>query len=264
MILVSTFLCQIAAAELYDNDELVLQFFETGEVNWSDMTIRASGVGVLNPDIENIAVARLGTERAAKIEAIRKLSETIKQVKVDSTTTIENFMTASDFVDSRVEAALKGAKIVEKKFFSDEEMEVTVEISMTGLLTEILIPHTGDIDTPSTGDEIYSGLIIDAGGLGLEPVISPKILDERYREIYGASYISKESALLRGIVVYEKEMSRAMENDRISNNPLIIQGIRTTGNSTNVVISSSDAQSLRHSAKNLSFLRHGKVIIVID
>lgn len=264
IVLTLTFYHHSANAGFYEGDDSVLQVFTTGEVNWSDMTIRASGTGTLDHGTQNIAVARLGVERAAKLEAIRKLSATIKQIQVDSTTTVDNFMTASKFVNNRVETALRAAIIIDKKFFSDEEVEVIAEISMTGLLTEILIPHVGDMEITSTGNETYTGLIIDATGLGVKPIISPRILDDMYREIYGASYISKEWALHRGIAVYEKDMSSAMAKERVAGNPLIVKAVRTAGSGTNVLISIADSKIFRAEGNNFSFLQQGKVIIVID
>ncbi|MBE9502548.1 MAG: hypothetical protein IME96_00050 [Proteobacteria bacterium] len=263
IIIVLTFTSYNAEADLFDTRKIALQVFEAGEVNWSDMTVRASGTGIRDSNIKNIPVAKLGAERAAKIEATRKLVETIKKVRVDSTSTVEDHLTTSEYVKSRIETVAKRAKIVSMKVSSDE-VEVIVEVSLTGLLSEVLISQTSKRDLPSVGDEIYTGLIIDATGLGLKPVISPKILDEAHRELYGTSFISKESAIRQGIAAYEKKMSRAMKSDRVSSNPLVLRGIRASGNNSNIIISQADALALRDKSTNLRFLENCRVIIVID
>lgn len=263
IIIILTFTSYNAEADFFDTRKIALQVFEAGEVNWSNMTVRASGTGIPNSDIKNIPVAKLGAERAAKIEAIRKLVETIKEIRVDSTSTVEDHLITSEYVKSRIETVARRGKIVDKKIRSDE-VEVIVEISLTGLLTEALLSQTSKIDVPSVGDAIYTGLIIDATDIGLKPVISPKILDEAHRELYGISFISKESAIRQGIVAYEKKMSRAMKSDRVSSNPLVLRGIRASGNNSNIIISQADALILRDKSANLSFLENCRVIIVID
>ena len=263
IIIILTITSYNAEAGLFNTGKVALQVFDAGEVNWSDMSVRASGTGVRDSNIKNIPVAKLGAERAAKIEATRKLVETIKKVRVDSTSTVEDHLITSEYVKSRIETVAKRAKIIDKRIHSDE-VEVILEVSLTGLLSEVLISQTSKLDLPSVGEEIYTGLIIDATGLGIKPVIAPKILDEAHRELYGISFISKESAIRQGIVAYETKMSRAIKSDRVSSNPLVLRGIRASGDNSNIIISQADALTLRDKYANLSFLGNCRVIFVID
>jgi len=79
----------------------------------------------------------------------------------------------------------------------------------------------------------YTGLVIDARGKNVTRSISPKIYDEKGREIYGVSLFSKENHSLEeyvilGIVDYlhnESEISAS----RAGSNPLIIKAVATSG-----------------------------------
>ena len=88
----------------------VIEAVGEGEVNWTRNVIRATGSGAPNPSAANIAVARLGAERAAKVDALRNLLETVKGVRIDSETTVVNAMTQSDVIRSQVQGLVQGAR----------------------------------------------------------------------------------------------------------------------------------------------------------
>lgn len=250
---------------LEGNSGQVIQTIGQGEVNWTTSVIRALGSGAPSPSSPNISVARLGAERAAKVDAMRNLLETIKGVRIDSETTVVNAMTQSDVIQSRVQGFVRGAKVVDKKYFDDGGVEVIIEMPITGELADILLPATGGQSVPSAGSPIYTGLIIDTKGLELHPAMSPKVIDEEGREVYGSAYVSREFAIQQGIVGYGKDVEVARQNERVANNPIIVKGIKTEGSgNSNVVISSSDATMLRDSSRNLSFLSQCRVMFVVD
>ncbi|MFH2013274.1 MAG: LPP20 family lipoprotein [Pseudomonadota bacterium] len=243
----------------------VIETMGQGEVNWTMNVIRATGSGAPNPSAPNIAVARLGAERAAKVDALRNLLETVKGVRIDSETTVQNAITQNDVIQSKVEGFVRGARVVDKKYFSDGGVEVIIEVPISGSFAEALLPPTGGQLVPSKGSPVYTGLIIDATGLELHPAMSPKIIDEDGREVYGSAYVSREFAIEQGIVGYVKDIGAARQNDRVSNNPIIIKGIKTEGRgNSDVVIKNSDANILRDTSKNLSFLSQCRVLIVVD
>jgi len=209
-------------------------------------------------------INRISSFNIEDIWSIRNILETIKALRVDTFTTVENYVT-SDFILGRLNAAIRGAKIVEKKYLSDGVVEVVVEIPMTGILTEALVAQTAALPVPREGEQLYTGLIIDARGLGARPAFSPKILDETGREVYGSSYVSRELLIKQGLVGYAKELADASENERVAENPLVVRGIRTSwlGNS-DIIISRTDADILLDTAGNSAFLEECRVIIVLD
>jgi hypothetical protein len=112
---------------------------------------------------------------------------------------------------------------------------------------------------------VFTGLIVDARGSGLRPAMAPKILDEQGNEVYGSGYVSREYAVQIGVVGYEKDINRAKSNERVTNNPMIIKGLKATGtNRADIVISNSDAQRVLAAAKNLNFMEKCQVMIILD
>ena len=243
----------------------VIETIGQGQVNWSKHVIRATGSGAPNPSAPNVAVARLGAERAAKADALRNLLETVKGVRIDSETTVVNAMTQSDVIHSRVQGFIRGARVVDKRYFSDGAVEVDIEMPLTGEFANSLLPATGGLSVPSMGNPVYTGLIIDTKGLELRPAMSPKVLDEDGREIYGSAYVSREFAIQQGIVGYARDIEAARQNERVADNPIIVKGIKTDGpGNSNVVIRNQDANMLRDSSRNLSFLSQCRVLLLVD
>jgi hypothetical protein len=111
---------------------------------------------------------------------------------------------------------------------------------------------------------VVTGLIIDAQDLPFTPSAAPKIVDEEGREIYGSAYVDKEWLEKQGIVGYAKSLSEAKANSRVSGNPLVVKAIRVAGaNNRDLILSNQDSRKIRELSKNLNFLDHAKVVIIV-
>jgi hypothetical protein len=245
----------------------LIQPIGNGEVNWATQVISATGSGAPNPQAPNIAAARLGAERAAKADALRNILETLKGVRIDSQTLVVNAMTESDVIRTQVQGIVQGARVVNTRYLSDGAVEVTVEVPITGPLTQTILPPTsfGTQAVPKAGNPVYTGIVFDSRGLNLRPAMAPKVLDEDGREVYGSAFVSQEWATKYGIVGYVKDLDAAKQNDRVAANPLVVKAVKTTGAGSNdIVIGNADAQGLRDMSKNLSFLEQCRVLVVVD
>ena len=88
-----------------------------------------TGSGVADPSSPR-AKARLMAKRAAKLDAQRQLLEHAKGVHIQSTTTVEDFMTRDDYIRSRVQGIIREAEIIDYRYFDDGSCEVDMRIDM--------------------------------------------------------------------------------------------------------------------------------------
>ena len=278
----------------------VQQLGTSGNVNWSNQVVRVTGIGAPNPDLP-MAAQRASALRVAKQDALRNLLETVKGINLDSETIVNNSMLVSDMITTRVTGAIRGFRVVDTRYMSTGDVEVDVEVPMTGVLMDAVLPQnfgggilqtggqplcplcgqpwpagkpvpegvtliqSGQGAAPAAGNTTYSGLVIDARGLGLRPAMAPRVMDENGDEIYGSRFVERDYAVNVGMVGYEKDMNRARSNKRVADNPLIIKGISASGpNKTDVVISNVDATTVHNAAANLNFLQHCQVMFVLD
>lgn len=248
----------------------------TGKVDWTTGVITAVGIGAPPAQPANAAQARAMAERAAQVVAYRNLLEAVKGVRVDSTTTVENFIVTSDVIKTQVNGIIQGATIMDKKYMSDGSVEVTVGMKLTGALAEALLPKTppasatptvpGAAPTPGAAPgQLYTGLIVDARGLGVRPAMAPKILNEDGKEVYGSAWVNREWAVKEGMVGYLKDPAAAQANPRVTDKPLLVKALKVSGDGrVDTVISNADATALQNASQNLNMLEKCRVVILVD
>jgi len=243
----------------------------SGKIDWTTGVITSVGIGAPPAQPANAAQARAMAERAAQVVAYRNLLEAVKGVRIDSTTTVENFMITSDVIRTQVSGFVQGAMVMDKKYMSDGSVEVTVGMKLTGALADSLLPKTppmaptGIGATPGVPGQAFTGLIVDARGLGVKPAMAPKVLNEDGKEVYGSAWINRDWAVREGMAGYLRDPQQAQQNPRVTDKPLMVKAIKASGDArVDVVISNADAAMLQSAAQNLSFLEKCKVIILVD
>jgi hypothetical protein len=116
---------------------IVLEKLKNESVN-----LKATGEGVF-PTNDNFSKPQkeLMAKRAATVDAYRKLLEQIKEIRVDSKTHIEDFMTKSDSVTVNINGYIQGAKIVDYRILNDSIAEVDVVLELGLKFYNMLKPH---------------------------------------------------------------------------------------------------------------------------
>lgn len=118
-----------------------------GEINWTQGKVTAKGSGVPSPGVTP-SQARIMAERAARADALRNLLESVKGVRVDAETTVEDYTTKSDRVMTRVSGIVIGAREVGKRYLSDGAVEITMEINLTGELLAVMLQELPPLNMP--------------------------------------------------------------------------------------------------------------------
>ena len=255
----------------YRNPEVVEQKSK-GVINWSRGVIQAKGTGVFDDKLPNRVKARSSALKDATRDACRKILDLVKGIRIDGVTLVGNYGAKNDIIMSKIESMVNSAHVVKKEYFSDGTVEVTMQMNLRGGFAQLVLP--GEIKPLESirtmapvhvSPSVFTGLVIDARGLGIRPVMVPKILDEDAREVYGSAFVSREYAVQQGMSGYSKDLAAALSNQRVANHPLTVKGLRTGGvGRSHVIISNTDAHRLRSASENLSFMKKCRVIIVVD
>ncbi len=97
---------------------------------WVPVKLIAKGGGAPPARAVNQAQARLMTERAAKVDAMRNLLEEAYGVTIRSNTTVRDFITENDTIRARVNAYIRGARVIDTRYLDDGSVEVEMEITL--------------------------------------------------------------------------------------------------------------------------------------
>ncbi|MBI4727007.1 LPP20 family lipoprotein [candidate division TA06 bacterium] len=246
-----------------------------GMIDWTDQSVKSTGVGALNPKLPP-STQRKNALRAAQLDAMRNMIETLNGVLLTSETTVENAMMSSDIIKTRVDGIVKNFRFTSKpRYMSDGSVEVDMEMLLTGKVGDVLYPEQMGGKTPIYANlpsgfnaqepQTYTGLIIDATGTDAMPAMVPAILDESGEGIYGQDFVPRESAVKNGVVIYAKTMEEAMANAaRVGSNPLVIKAVKSSGlNKADLIIADSDVENVAVIADNTDIYDNCRVIIVL-
>ena len=266
-------------------DDAVVEV-DNGAMNYSNGWITATGIGGISPLAQNPGMARGMAVRAAKVDAMRNLLETVMAVAVTSETSVRGAAVENDVIKTKVEGMVKGARIRDInedgrhdtndfRYLSDTSIEIEMEIHMSGI-SSIVLPPAGYAEAqagaalPSAGTSAptsgsTTGLIIDARGVGARPAMSPKIVDQNGGVVYGPSSFTRDYAIKFGVAGYSKDIETAKSDPRVVGNPLIVRGIGVQGsNGTDIVVANGDAATIRRAESSGKVLSSCKVMIILD
>lgn len=231
---------------------------EAGAVDWQRKVVKCTGSGAANLRDAggNPAVARIGAEKAAKLDALRSCMETLKGVQLQSGQTVGGALQSDAALTGKVEGLVRGFKVVGKpRYFSDGGVELDVEVPLEGALSEALLPKA---EAPAAG----TSLVVDARGQKVLPALAPRILDEAGKELYGPGSLGEAGRRAGGAAAYARDLeaAKATLKDRVGDRPIVVKAVAAKG--ADVVVSAADAAAL--TGKSLAFLADGKVVILAD
>lgn len=251
----------------------VQDFGGRGTVDWGNRVVVAKGIGAPNPAMP-AATARPMAIQAARKVALRNALEIIKGINLTSTTTVENYMVQNDQVRTSVSGYIQTFKESEPKYMSDKTIEITVTVPLDNKLASQILPPdvkplpqaVHSVSNSSVNPSVnYSGLIIDARGLGVIPAVAPKVFDQEGKEIYGMAYVSREFAVKWGMAGYAKtpEQAQGMK-DRLGEAPGYIKAVETKYGNIDLVLANNDARQIEKAAKSSKFFSDCRVVIIVD
>jgi hypothetical protein len=250
-----------------------VETFKNGRVDWSNRIIEAIGVGRPPENPINIAQARAIAKKAAVSAAQQNLLKTLRRVRIDSKTLVKDFVTQSDPIHTEFQGFIQHPQVVGISYLANGYVEASVAIKLTGPFADMLLPKSiRDIHPVKQPKPLgkqkgkaWTGLVLDCRGLKVRPAIVPRILDEDGNEVYGPKYVNRKYAVQQGMAGYTSGLEPAPKNPRVGNSPVTVKAIRAAKSGpSDIVMSNSDADTIRRDPRNLRFLQECRVMIVLD
>lgn len=229
-------------------------------VDWQDQLLKATGSGAPDMRATSPAQARLGAEKAAQLDAFRNLLGQVKGIHVSAGKTVGDQM-GKDEVRARVEGVIKGYRVVKKRYFSDQGVELDVEVPLASISLAIL-PPAAETPVPGerSGGDRHTGLVVDGRGLGVQPVLAPRLLDESGKVLYGLEMLSEAARKTTGVASWFKSADAASRAQAVGDAPLVLKAARAQG--SDLVLGAAEARALVELPPTV--LAEGRVTIVYN
>ena len=280
----SLFLVVTLAAPTVAGNTLIEEL-EYGCIDWSTGTVRVRGVGAPSTtDSGQATDTPTDILDIARHRAQANLLKTAYAIRINAVSEVADRAAQSLAFRDGLVALTRNATVTRQEYLSDGTIEIELSMNITGGFGQFVLPEeirqvepvttmtvaepAGDAATvPENGvtKDPYTGLILDATGIGAKPSLVPVVVDEAEEVVYGPAFVSREFAVSRGMSGFAATLDDARNDKRVGERPMIIKALRTreTGE-TDLVISTADAARLRSSVAHLNFLKACRVNIVMD
>jgi len=272
---------------------------KSGQINWVEGYISAVGEGTATPS-GNKLKDQLRALRAATLMAQRSLLETVKGVRIDSQTKVENKMVQDDVINTRIEGTIQGAEIVKQNVRWEGAIPIaTVElrICLSGLggcksdksiinvldldqkseqtnapsqrlndvsiTQETMIPKVQDIFYDSS--KPVTGVIFNLRGLFFERVILPIVITigdgNKPMTIYSVKSVEPQVIRTFGVVRYADTTGQARQNPHLGDNAIVVPVDGVTKENM-IIIGLNAARIIRETISHGNdYLRNARVCI---
>jgi len=277
----------------------IAQGIREGQVNWIEGYISAVGEGTATPS-GNKVKDQLRAVRAATILAQRALLETVKELKIDSQTKVQNKMVQEDVINTRIEGTIQGAEIVKQDVRWEGDTPIAIvelRICLSGIgackseksfisalnldqkseQTNAPIQRLNDIVTKQetiakkVQDIVYdsskpvTGIIFNLQGLYFEKVILPVVITmgdgNRTFTVYSVKSVEPQVIRTYGVVRYTDSVEQARQNPHLGDNAMIIPVSQITRE--NIIMIGIDAARIirQTTSHGNDYLKSAKIII---
>ena len=229
-------------------------------VDWTQKMVLSRGRGRVNfSQNEDEAVRMRKMERAAEVDAQRKLLETYLAIRVDGRQTVD----ALPGVLEKAQGIVMNAMRCDAKYFKDGSAEVVMAAPLDAMAALSLDIGRTDLPATAAPDGGPSGVIIDATGLGFQPVLAPQIKSFDGRTLYGPALVSRAYAQQYGLSGYQQTVAAARRDPRVGSRPLEVKASRDDGPGV-LLLDGEATRSLARLATGTTVLSRGRVIIVSE
>ena len=209
--------------------------------------------------------ARLLSYKKAKESAMENMMSVLKTVRVDSDNYLSDIIEKNEFSQSKIYDVIASKAKLREYPGGFTKTACSMELKISDIIPVIPYKYPAHkfperMDIPIETE--YTGLVVDARGISVEPMILPSILNEDGLEIYGRYMVNINAAGKNGIVAYAYNEQDAMKHKKAGDKPYYAVAVKSLNGSP--VISDRDIRKIYSSAENLKRLKNCGVIFIID
>lgn len=263
-----------------------------GFVDWGNGHAAFTAEERLDPALASPARARAMAVRRASLQARKDLLDALLSLPLDGSRTVASALDPAGTAHLR--SVVQNSPVQQEEFEADGAMglAVTAVGELRGELADILLPAAepflagvpptteltvASVPAPRLDPEQaayrasmtelggFTGLVIDARGLGAAPALLPLVLDPHGVQAYGPFQVSRDDVMENGAAIYVADPANSLLKARTGATPMTVRALAVSGaNKTDLVVSEQDARFIRAMFKNEDARHRCAVVVVLD
>lgn len=256
---------RVGSAQWGQPEVHVIEALASGHINWTDNLVRSQDRAEI-PRRGAQTEQRQATLLMATQGARQRLLTVLEQIRLDSGKTVGAVLQNMGEERQRVQELVNDAQVVETAYSARGEIASSVQVPLTGRLLEVFLPRSPNVprDVPPVANTAHTGIVIDARGLGIQPALLPRIVDDNGQPVYEPTMVDPDVATQRGYIAYAKTHDHATVKTRIGDQPLVLRARRVLGASrVDLVLPSAEAAQIRDYAGTQALLKRCQILIVM-
>ncbi|MFH0810156.1 MAG: hypothetical protein V2A77_06765 [Pseudomonadota bacterium] len=242
-----------------------VEHYPEGRIDWASGLVQAFGVSSGGAGVSSAAQAQ------ALEKARRALASLLCKIMVSSGRSVGAFLSGNAAARAEMAEIIQGSQLIDRKYYSDGSVEVRTALSIRGGLMQLLlprevksIPSLTQVSGQIRPEAHYSGLVVDARGLGARPALCPRLLAEDGSLVFGPALVRREPAVQHGVAIYVTAMPGGTEG-RVGARPLVVKGLRASGQGAcDIVLDRAEVSRVRSVPESVDFLQRRGLLIIID
>ncbi len=266
LLFIVVFITVISYGFSHDSDEGDFSF------DWLNMELEVSGQGIIIPsDFGNYIDWQYDAMLRAQTNLYKNFIASMSVLRLDAYNFARDILLREPNKNERIYNYLKDytKRIIQ---YTEEGVIIKTSLPMfgeNGFARFLLTAGEDRGSFPSYREYVYSvpftGLVIDARGLGRTPAIDPKIFDEDHQTVYSVELIDESNFEKWGAVQYTDDPYYKGFEERVGENPYRIVALENDKLiSTDIAISNEDAKTLLQDKISRKSLIEGRVIIIVN
>ncbi len=238
----------------------IIRELSAGRVNWTTLELCAEAS---EANSSGSMAGYEALEGRARAELGPRMLNLAREVRIDSGHTSGDLMSSTEALADKLDANVSLWEVTEARYYTSGRVDVEVCLPVHPWLRPALSRMATGVDRSSPAELPYTGLIVDARGLDVDPAIAPEILDPAGAVLYGGATMTSFSASQRPMVVYVSDPADPIAVRRCGEQPVIVQAV-SVADEVNLVLSPEGSAALQKAAAGAGFLAQGTVVVVVD
>lgn len=200
----------------------VLERLPNVDVDWTEGRVVATGSAEPDASLPDLSAIRLDAERRADAAAREAALAALAQIRVAAGLTGKAQLARPE-VKTRVAGVVERCQAMETRYYSNGGVDVAVHCPFGGGLGFALAPLGKRRSPAPEGEDPVTGLIVDASGLDLDPVLLPTLrVAGAEAPLFAPDMVEANPLRLKGSVVYVRSLGAAREHARVGSAPVVV------------------------------------------